>query len=63
MLVVLLQDERFNPKIDGKTGYKTRSMLCMPIKDSAGEVIGVAQVCIPLHLTGPANVRFKSTGI
>ncbi|XP_042878602.1 dual 3',5'-cyclic-AMP and -GMP phosphodiesterase 11-like [Penaeus japonicus] len=38
------QDSRFNPDIDGMTGYKTRSMLCMPIKDSAGEVIGVAQV-------------------
>nr|XP_027221501.1 dual 3',5'-cyclic-AMP and -GMP phosphodiesterase 11-like [Penaeus vannamei] len=38
------QDPRFNPDIDGMTGYKTRSMLCMPIKDSAGEVIGVAQV-------------------
>ncbi|XP_045612684.1 dual 3',5'-cyclic-AMP and -GMP phosphodiesterase 11 isoform X1 [Procambarus clarkii] len=38
------EDPRFNPNIDGKTGYKTRSMLCMPIKDSAGEVIGVAQV-------------------
>ncbi|XP_042242030.1 dual 3',5'-cyclic-AMP and -GMP phosphodiesterase 11-like [Homarus americanus] len=38
------QDPRFNPNIDGMTGYKTRSMLCMPIKDSAGEVIGVAQV-------------------
>ncbi|XP_064091745.1 dual 3',5'-cyclic-AMP and -GMP phosphodiesterase 11-like isoform X1 [Macrobrachium nipponense] len=38
------EDHRFNPNIDGKTGYKTRSMLCMPIKDTAGEVIGVAQV-------------------
>ncbi|KAK3883144.1 hypothetical protein Pcinc_012516, partial [Petrolisthes cinctipes] len=38
------QDERFNREIDGMTGYKTRSMLCMPIKDSSGEVIGVAQV-------------------
>ncbi|KAK7066492.1 cGMP-specific 3',5'-cyclic phosphodiesterase [Halocaridina rubra] len=38
------EDHRFNPNIDGMTGYKTRSMLCMPIKDSAGEVIGVAQV-------------------
>lgn len=38
------KDSRFNHDIDAKTGYKTRSMLCMAIKDSTGEVIGVAQV-------------------
>lgn len=38
------EDDRFNSEIDCMTGYKTRSMLCMPIKDSDGEVIGVAQV-------------------
>nr|CFW94219.1 Eka-cGMP gated channel beta 2 protein [Euperipatoides kanangrensis] len=38
------QDSRFNQEIDLKTGYKTRSILCMPIKDIDGEVIGVAQV-------------------
>lgn len=26
------------------TGYKTKSMMCHPIKDSEGDVIGVAQV-------------------
>ena len=26
------------------TGYRTRSMMCNPILDSHGEVIGVAQV-------------------
>lgn len=40
----LFQDERFNHDIDQQTGYKTRSLLCMPIKDINGEVIGVAQV-------------------
>ncbi|XP_023938951.1 dual 3',5'-cyclic-AMP and -GMP phosphodiesterase 11 isoform X1 [Bicyclus anynana] len=38
------KDERFNHDIDQQTGYKTRSLLCMPIKDINGEVIGVAQV-------------------
>ncbi|XP_046649494.1 dual 3',5'-cyclic-AMP and -GMP phosphodiesterase 11-like isoform X3 [Daphnia pulicaria] len=38
------KDERFNHKVDAKTGYHTRSMLCLPIKDSNNEVIGVAQV-------------------
>ena len=40
----LLQDSRFNHDIDLMTGYKTRSMICMPIKDANGDVIGVAQV-------------------
>ena len=29
--------------MDIVTGYKTRSILCMPIHDSCGEVIGVAE--------------------
>ena len=39
------RDERFNQDVDNMTGYRTRSMLCMPIKDAgSGEVMGVAQV-------------------
>ncbi|RXN07124.1 dual 3, 5 -cyclic-AMP and -GMP phosphodiesterase 11A [Labeo rohita] len=30
-------------EIDKLTGYKTKSLLCMPIRNSDGEVIGVAQ--------------------
>ncbi|XP_071447385.1 uncharacterized protein, partial [Hetaerina americana] len=37
------QDDRFNHDIDAMTGYKTRTLLCMPIKDLNGDVIGVAQ--------------------
>ncbi|XP_041363475.1 dual 3',5'-cyclic-AMP and -GMP phosphodiesterase 11-like [Gigantopelta aegis] len=37
------QDPRFNSDIDVQMGYKTRSILSMAIKDSEGEVIGVAQ--------------------
>lgn len=40
---VSFQDSRFNSEIDMKMGYKTQSILSMPIKDSEGEVIGVAQ--------------------
>ena len=35
---------RFNQDIDEMTGYRTRSMMCSPIKDSSGDVIGVSQV-------------------
>ncbi|KAG1659915.1 Dual 3',5'-cyclic-AMP and -GMP phosphodiesterase 11 [Nymphon striatum] len=38
------QDPRFNPEVDQKTGYTTKSMVCAPIKDADGEVVGVAQV-------------------
>nr|XP_002733933.2 PREDICTED: cGMP-specific 3',5'-cyclic phosphodiesterase-like [Saccoglossus kowalevskii] len=38
------EDPRFNREIDLKTGYKTHSILCMPICSHEGEVIGVAQI-------------------
>lgn len=38
------RDSRFDRTVDRKTGYTTRSMLCMPIFDNEGEVLGVAQV-------------------
>ncbi|XP_074515332.1 dual 3',5'-cyclic-AMP and -GMP phosphodiesterase 11A [Sebastes fasciatus] len=37
------QDRRFSDEIDKLTGYKTKSLLCMPIRNSDGEIIGVAQ--------------------
>eukprot|EP00002_Diphylleia_rotans_P032588 TRINITY_DN6856_c0_g1_i3.p1 TRINITY_DN6856_c0_g1~~TRINITY_DN6856_c0_g1_i3.p1 ORF type:complete len:1755 (+),score=395.36 TRINITY_DN6856_c0_g1_i3:84-5348(+) len=36
-------DKRFNPEIDKKTGYRTKALLCMPIKYN-GRVIGVCQM-------------------
>jgi len=37
-------DLRFNPAFDKKTGYFTRSILCVPITNKRGKVIGVTQV-------------------
>ena len=37
-------DLRFNPAFDKRTGYFTRSILCVPITNKAGKVIGVTQV-------------------
>lgn len=37
-------DNRFNPEIDVQTGYKTSTILCMPIRNLKYEVIGVFQV-------------------
>lgn len=44
------QDDRFDPTTDKKTGYHTRSILCMPIREpksgdkKKGEIIGVLQI-------------------
>ncbi len=37
-------DPRFNPDFDKQTGYRTRSLLCLPLLTSAGKLIGVVQV-------------------
>ncbi len=36
-------DLRFNPEFDKKTGYFTRSILCVPVVNKNGKVIGVTQ--------------------
>ena len=38
------KDTRFNPEIDKKTGYKTKSILTMPLLNLYNDVIGVFQV-------------------
>jgi signal transduction histidine kinase len=37
-------DERFNKEVDSKTGYRTRSVLCMPLYTRAGLRLGVIQL-------------------
>jgi signal transduction histidine kinase len=37
-------DERFNREVDLKTGYRTRSVLCMPLYTKAGSRLGVIQL-------------------
>ena len=37
-------DSRFQPAVDIKSGYRTRSILCTPMRNSKGEIIGVLQV-------------------
>ena len=34
----------FNPSVDRQTGYRTRSILCLPILDRDGQVFAVAQL-------------------
>lgn len=42
-------DDRFNPEVDKETGYKTTTMLCMPIKNNNQEIIGAFQVLNKAH--------------
>lgn len=37
-------DSRFNKEVDSKSGYTTRTILCMPIKNNNQEIIGAFQV-------------------
>lgn len=37
-------DLRFNPAFDKKTGFFTRSILCVPVANKSGQLIGVTQV-------------------
>ncbi len=37
-------DPRFHPATDHKTGFTTRSVLALPIRDGGGEIIGVLQL-------------------
>ena len=35
------RDSRFNPAIDRRSGFRTRNILCAPLRNRAGEAIGV----------------------
>jgi signal transduction histidine kinase len=37
-------DPRFNPEVDKHTGFQTRSILCAPMRNARGQVIGVFEV-------------------
>jgi len=37
-------DSRFNREIDKKTGYKTKTILCMPMRNLNHEIVGVFQI-------------------
>jgi len=38
------EDPRFNRAVDKQTGFRTRSILCLPVKNMSGEVFAVAQL-------------------
>jgi Transmembrane protein 65/GAF domain len=38
------QDDRFDPKVDQSTGFHTKSVLAVPVKDEKGKIIGAIQM-------------------
>ncbi len=46
------KDQRFNPEVDKQTGYVTKSILCMPVTNERGEVIGAYQAINKLNQQG-----------
>ena len=38
------RDHRFDRTVDEKTGYVTKTILCAPIRNAQGEIVGVAEV-------------------
>ena len=37
-------DPRFNQEVDRQTGYRTKTILCVPVRNKAGTVVGALQV-------------------
>ncbi len=38
------EDPRFNPEVDRQTGYRTRNILCMPVRTKEGKTLGALQI-------------------
>jgi len=47
-------DERFNKAVDLRTGFHTRSILCGPVRNLQGQIIGVIQVINKHNSAGTA---------
>jgi adenylate cyclase len=56
-------DPRFNPTIDRETGYVTKTVLCVPLCTSKGEIIGVAQALNKIGSTFTERDRALLEGI
>jgi GAF domain-containing protein len=50
-------DSRFNPAADTKSGYRTRSILGMSVKDLSGQCVAVLQLVNKVGITGVETFR------
>ena len=44
LVVDAYEDPRFNRNVDLQTGFRTRSVLCLPLQDRSGNVFAVTQL-------------------
>jgi adenylate cyclase len=51
------QDSRFNQEVDRRTGYRTKTILCVPLRNRNGQLIGVTQVLNKRNGAFSANDR------
>lgn len=51
------KDARFHPDVDHETGFLTKAILCMPVTNSCGEVIGAFQAINKLDETGKFDAQ------
>ena len=52
-------DPRFDPSQDQRSGFRTRSMLCVPIRNREARIVGVLQLLNKKHgAFGPGDVEF-----
>jgi CheY-like chemotaxis protein len=54
------EDSRFNPRFDEQTGFRTRSVLCIPLRDDHNDIIGVAQILNHQNGTFAADSEVKA---
>ncbi len=45
------RDKRFNPEFDKRSGFKTKNILCMPMRNRENKIIGVFQLINKKHGT------------
>jgi signal transduction histidine kinase len=55
------KDPRFNKEIDAHTGYRTRSLLCMPLYNRAGLKLGVIQLLNKKNIFTEEDETFLKT--
>ena len=55
-------DPRFNPDFDKQTGYRTRSVLSMPLDRQCDELVGVIQVLNKKNATGSIKKTNRCSG-
>ncbi len=48
----------FNPQVDRQTGYRTRSLLTVPMRDPSGAILGALQLLNRLRLDHPTPLPF-----